>query len=106
MAVFRTCVPKARLLGVADKLGEPLTGVGLGTGVGVGELLAVCMPPPQPITLTVRMIKTRNRPTCMAGFVLLRTVTPHSGNFIRDSCLCRDVSCYHFITSVFAPQDT
>jgi len=42
----------------------------------------------------------------MAGFVLLRTVTPHSGNFIRDCCLRRDVSCYHFITSTFAPQDT
>jgi hypothetical protein len=106
MAVFRTCVPKARLLGVADKLGEPLTGVGLGAGVGVGEPLAVCVPPPQPITLTVRMVKTRKRPTCMAGFVLLRTVTPHSGNFIRDCCLRRDVSCYHFITSTFAPQDT
>jgi hypothetical protein len=41
IAVFSTCVPKARLLGVAERLGEPLTGVGLGTGVGVGEPLAV-----------------------------------------------------------------
>jgi hypothetical protein len=35
----------------------------------------------------------------MAGFVLLRTVTPHSGNFIRDCCPRRRASCYHFITS-------
>jgi hypothetical protein len=42
----------------------------------------------------------------MAGFILLRTVTPHSGNFIRDCCPRRDVSCYHFITSTFASQDT
>jgi hypothetical protein len=42
----------------------------------------------------------------MAGFILLRTVTPHSGDFIRDCCPRRDVSCYHFITSTFASQDT
>ena len=35
----------------------------------------------------------------MVGFVLLRTVTPHSGNFIRDCCPRRGVSCSHFITS-------
>jgi hypothetical protein len=63
IAVFSACVPKARLLGVAERLGEPLAGVGLGTGVGVGEPLAVCAPPPHPIALTVRMIKARKRPS-------------------------------------------
>jgi hypothetical protein len=61
IAVFRTCVPNARLLGVADKLGEPLTGVGLGTGVG--EPFAVCGPPPHPIALAMRTIKIRKRPS-------------------------------------------
>ena len=82
MEVLSAWLPKPRLLGVAERLGEPGVGVGLGFGVGVGvaEPPAVFVPP-QPIAVKTKITSTKKRPACMVVYVLLRTVTPHSGNF-------------------------
>ena len=77
--VLTACNPKPSVLGVAERLADPGTGVGLapGVGLGVGELFTVLAPLPQPIVLKMEIVTARKRPKWMAGFVLLRTVTPH-----------------------------
>ena len=57
IALFSTCEPKPRLLGVAERVGDPAMewAWDVGLGVGLGEpLLTVFLPPPQPIALTMR----------------------------------------------------
>ena len=62
VGVFSTWLPKPRLLGVAERLAEDGTGVGLGEGVGPGVPEADFAPPPQPIALTRQVSKKRKRP--------------------------------------------
>lgn len=59
VGVFSACVPKPRLVGVAEMLAEEGTGVGLGEGVAPGVPAVACPPPPQPIALIMQMSKTR-----------------------------------------------
>lgn len=95
-AEFRTCDPKPRLLGVAVRVAED--GV-VGVGVGLAEVEVAVFLTPQPIALKMKIIRTRKRLICTVGFILLRTVTPHFGDFnYRRSRRSMKVR-YHFIIS-------
>ena len=72
MGVLSGSVPKFRLLGTAERLGEAVTGGGVGVGPGLDELAAVL--PPQPIALNKAVINTRKRPEYLLVLVLLRNV--------------------------------
>jgi hypothetical protein len=74
-------------------------GLALGVGVGLGEPPAVFVPPPQPIELKMKTTRTKKRLACMVVYFLLRTVTPHSGDFryrIPNSALIVLPSLHHF----------
>jgi hypothetical protein len=59
--VFSACEPNPRLLGVAERVAEEGTGVGVGEGAD--EPPADCVPPPpQPMALIIEMSNTRKVP--------------------------------------------
>ena len=109
IALFSACVPKPRLLGVAERLGDPATGVGvglgLGLGVGLGEpLLTVFLPPPQPIAITAKIIKTRKRPACIVGVCSVAHRNSSFGELQTPTLASVPMLSHHFIISTCAPQ--